>query len=61
LQCLRGASGKGHPAAVDGEGRTVTLLLVQPEDGTAALLDAIDDARRSMDLYVFRLKSCGSS
>jgi cardiolipin synthase A/B len=30
-------------------------LLVQPEDGAAPLLDAIDGARRRLDLYVFRL------
>lgn len=33
----------------------MTRLLVQPEDGAAPLLDAIDGARRSIDLYVFRL------
>jgi len=33
----------------------VTRLLVQPEDGAVPLLDAIDGAERTLDLYVFRL------
>jgi phosphatidylserine/phosphatidylglycerophosphate/cardiolipin synthase-like enzyme len=33
----------------------VTRLLVQPEDGAVPLLAAIDSARRTLDLYVFRL------
>jgi len=33
----------------------VTQLLVQPDDGSAPLLEAFDSARRSLDLYVFRL------
>jgi cardiolipin synthase len=33
----------------------VTRLLVQPEDGAAPLLDALDAARDTIDLYVFRL------
>jgi cardiolipin synthase len=33
----------------------VARLLVQPDDGAAPLLQAIDAARRSLDLYVFRL------
>ena len=33
----------------------MTRLLVQPEDGAEPLLEAIDGARRSLDLYVFRL------
>jgi cardiolipin synthase A/B len=32
-----------------------TRLLVQPDDGAAPLLEAIDRARRTIDLYVFRL------
>lgn len=34
----------------------MTRLLVQPDDGAAPLLDAIDGARRTLDLYVFRLE-----
>ena len=33
----------------------VTQLLIQPEDGAGPLLDGIDSARRTLDLYVFRL------
>ena len=33
----------------------MTQLLVQPDDGSAPLLEAFDSARRSLDLYVFRL------
>jgi phosphatidylserine/phosphatidylglycerophosphate/cardiolipin synthase-like enzyme len=33
----------------------MTKLLVQPDDGVVPLLDAISSARRSLDLYVFRL------
>jgi cardiolipin synthase len=33
----------------------VPRLLVQPDDGAAPLLEAIDSARRSLDVYVFRL------
>lgn len=33
----------------------MTQLLVQPDDGAAPLLDALDSARRRLDLYVFRL------
>jgi cardiolipin synthase len=33
----------------------VVKLLVQPEDGASPLLDAIDGARATIDLYVFRL------
>ena len=33
----------------------MTRLLIQPEDGAGPLLEAIDAARRSLDLYVFRL------
>jgi len=33
----------------------VTRLLVQPDDGSAPLLEAFNSARRSLDLYVFRL------
>jgi phosphatidylserine/phosphatidylglycerophosphate/cardiolipin synthase-like enzyme len=33
----------------------VTRLLVQPDDGAAPLLEALDSARRRLDLYVFRL------
>ena len=34
----------------------MTRLLVQPDDGASPLLDAIDRARRTLDLYVFRLE-----
>jgi phosphatidylserine/phosphatidylglycerophosphate/cardiolipin synthase-like enzyme len=33
----------------------VTQLWVQPEDGAAPLVDAIDLARRTLDLYVFKM------
>jgi phosphatidylserine/phosphatidylglycerophosphate/cardiolipin synthase-like enzyme len=33
----------------------LTRLLVQPDDGAVPLLRAIDSARRTLDLYVFRL------
>jgi len=33
----------------------VTQLLVQPDDGPAPLLQALDSAKRTLDLYVFRL------
>lgn len=33
----------------------MTKLLVQPDDGRAPLLEALDSARRRIDLYVFRL------
>jgi phosphatidylserine/phosphatidylglycerophosphate/cardiolipin synthase-like enzyme len=32
-----------------------TRLLVQPDDGAAPLLEAMDAARQTLDLYVFRL------
>jgi phosphatidylserine/phosphatidylglycerophosphate/cardiolipin synthase-like enzyme len=34
----------------------MTRLLVQPDDGVAPLLEALDSARRRLDLYVFRLE-----
>ena len=40
---------------MDREERLLTRLLVQPEDGAVPLLAAIDSARRTLDLYVFRL------
>ena len=33
----------------------MTQLLVQPDDGPAPLLQALDSAKRTLDLYVFRL------
>jgi cardiolipin synthase A/B len=33
----------------------LTQLWVQPEDGATPLIDAIDSARRTLDLYVFRM------
>ena len=37
----------------------MTRLLVQPDDGAAPLLDVMRSARRSLDLYVFRLDHRG--
>src|SRR5262249_26752323 len=43
----------GHQAP---EGRALTMrLMVQPDDGVYPILEAIRKARRSVDMYVFRL------
>ncbi len=39
--------------------RQAMRLLIQPEDGVRPLLDAINGARRRLDLYVFRLDRDG--